>query len=43
MERENASDILPFAGMMSQGAKAKLYLSLEKREPKDGTPVPMDL
>lgn len=43
IEKENASGILPFAGMRSIGEKAKLYLSLEKRDSSEGPPPPMDM
>ena len=42
LEKENAKNQVPFAGMRSLGEKAKLYLSLERKE-KDGTPTPNDL
>lgn len=42
IEKENSKMGVPFAGMRSVGEKAKLYLSLERKE-KDSTPTPMDL
>ena len=42
IEKENSKMGVPFAGMKSVGEKAKLYLSLERKE-KDGTPTPMDM
>ncbi len=42
LEKENAKTQVPFAGMRSIGEKAKLYLSLERKE-KDETVAPMDL
>jgi Cell cycle and development regulator len=42
IEKENSKMGVPFSGMKSVGEKAKLYLSLERKE-KDETVTPMDL
>ena len=42
LEKENAKTQVPFAGMRSLGEKAKLYLSLERKD-KDETATPNDL
>ena len=37
IEKENAKKHVPFAGERSLGEKAKLYLSLERKESEAGT------